>query len=160
MEYVTFGLGDFDKRLFGPIRNIGAVKPAGGMWASEYTPDEEYMSAWERCVKEDLYIDKPLDYGIIFELTEDARVYTINNHDDLVRLWESYHFLTYKGVMIHIKDVLYDFEAMAKDYDVIKLTDEGQWKTRLTNPSLYGWDCECILIMNPDVVTNVVPFKK
>ena len=55
---------------------------------------------------------------------------------------------------------VYDFEAMAKDYDVIKLTDEGQWKTRLTNPSLYGWDCECILIMNPDVVTNVVPFKK
>ena len=130
-----------------PIKNVDFVKPEGGMWASEYTPDEEYMSDWERCVKEDLGIDKPLDYGIIFELTENARVYTINNYDDLVRLWESYHFTSpYEGVMSYSSDMLYDFEAMSKDYDAIKLTYDGQWKTRLTRPSLYGWDCECILI--------------
>ena len=35
-----------------------------------------------------------------------------------------------------------DFERMAADFDAVHLTDEGQWATRLTQPSLYGWDCE------------------
>jgi hypothetical protein len=35
-----------------------------------------------------------------------------------------------------------DFERMAQDFDGMHLTDEGQWSTRLTQPSLYGWDCE------------------
>ena len=49
-----------------------------------------------------------------------------------------------------------DFEKMVKmGYDAIYLTDKGQMETRFTMPDLYGWDCECVLVMNPDCVTQV-----
>jgi len=56
---------------------------------------------------------------------------------------------------------------MREFWDVIYLTEEGQWLTRFGNarqhgsegddvpPDLYGWDVECILVMNPEVVVEV-----
>ena len=45
-----------------------------------------------------------------------------------------------------------DFEALACEWDVMEcsLTEypELYW-------SLYGWDCDCILVMNPDVIVEV-----
>ncbi len=38
-----------------------------------------------------------------------------------------------------------DFEKLARDFDGIWLTAEGQWDTRMTSPNLYGWDVECVL---------------
>jgi hypothetical protein len=39
-----------------------------------------------------------------------------------------------------------DFEAMAREYDGMHLTEEGQWRTRHSQPhDLYGWDCETVL---------------
>lgn len=43
-----------------------------------------------------------------------------------------------------------DFELLAKNYDAIWLTENGQSETHLYYPiNLYGWDCETVLIMNP-----------
>lgn len=36
-------------------------------------------------------------------------------------------------------------EAIAKKYDAVHLTSEGQWRTRHSTPNLYGWDCESTL---------------
>jgi hypothetical protein len=39
---------------------------------------------------------------------------------------------------------------MTYEVDAIHLTERGEHETRLSQPySLYGWDCECVLIMNP-----------
>jgi len=42
-----------------------------------------------------------------------------------------------------------DFESMKKDYDAIKFNYDN-------NPSLYwdlyGWDCDCILVLNKNVI--------
>jgi len=43
-----------------------------------------------------------------------------------------------------------DFLAIAKSgIDALWLTVRGERATRYTTPGLYGWDCECVLIMNP-----------
>lgn len=48
-----------------------------------------------------------------------------------------------------------DFPALAEKYDGIHLTAEGQWRTHLTTPlSLYGWDCETVVLFNIDHVSN------
>ena len=40
-------------------------------------------------------------------------------------------------------------------YDAIFLTEKGQHETRFSEPSLYGWDCECVLVMNPSGVLTM-----
>ncbi len=46
-----------------------------------------------------------------------------------------------------------DFELLSTIADAIWLTDKGQSATRHSMPiSLYGWDCESILIMNKNCV--------
>ncbi len=48
-----------------------------------------------------------------------------------------------------------DFPKLAEKYDGIQLTAEGQWRTRLTEPrSLYGWDCETVVLFNINHVSN------
>jgi hypothetical protein len=40
-------------------------------------------------------------------------------------------------------DEYIDFALIARDYAGVHLTEEGQWRTRLSEPyNLYGWDCE------------------
>lgn len=43
-----------------------------------------------------------------------------------------------------------DFEAMQEvGIHAIHITLQGERETRFSTPSLYGWDCESVLIMNP-----------
>lgn len=35
------------------------------------------------------------------------------------------------------------------------LTSEGQWRTRMSSPSLYGWDCESTLFFRTEVLEYV-----
>lgn len=85
----------------------------------------------------------------------EAIVYTIDNYDDFLYLFNNYH-----KTQVMIKDYEYhsvDWETLAKVYDGIHLTDEGQWRTRFAPTKgydlgdmfvyadLYGWDCESTL---------------
>ena len=46
-----------------------------------------------------------------------------------------------------------NFEELARSgIDAIFLTEEGEHATRFSEPGLYGWDCESILVMNPHCV--------
>jgi len=48
-----------------------------------------------------------------------------------------------------------DFEQLSKTYDAVWLTYNGERKTRYSNPDLYGWDCESVLILNKNSVYQV-----
>lgn len=45
-----------------------------------------------------------------------------------------------------------DFEGLKSQYDVLECSltkyPELYW-------TLYGWDCDCILVMNPEVIVSV-----
>lgn len=89
-----------------------------------------------------------MDLGVVFNLKDNTRIYTINTYKDLEWLMERYK----DNNSFSFKPTL-DFERISKDYDVIELTEAGQWETRFSHPfNLYGWDVESILVLNFDVI--------
>lgn len=145
-EYITFGQTKLIEELWDQPSNHKFNKPDGGLWASKYTPDNRYVSSWQKfCITKDFRTEK-MNNGVVFNLINSARVYTIDTYNDLEWLMKKYedNFSPYHTL---------DFEKLSIDYDVIELTDNGQWETRLSTPlNLYGWDVECILILNFDVI--------
>jgi hypothetical protein len=78
----------------------------------------------------------------VLEPDPGARVLVINSLADLTKLLARFPApLTYPGSHF----IYPDFERIATLYDGIQLTERGQWKTRLTIPTLYGWDTESTL---------------
>lgn len=141
LELITYGCGDaFDADRFDPVKNCSYfVKPSGGLWAS---PVGSRYGWTEWCLDNDYG-----DFSTEFSATLVGRVLTINTLEDLIRLpeveppeWARRPF-TRKYV---------DFEALlAMGVDAVHLTADGECETRFSEPSLYGWDCESVLVMNP-----------
>ena len=73
----------------------------------------------------------------------DARVYEIDTHDDLLALIDRYPHGAIEATDYGVLDFRHpDFEAVARDYDAVHLTDDGMVATRLATPGTYTWDCE------------------
>ena len=141
LQLITYGCGEkFDPSKFTPIKNIKFVKPEGGLWASPI----ESSYGWRDWCRDESYDGKLSQY---FTFILEGNIYTINNTYDA-------------SCMPWIKEHEWlrcpDFEQMVKlGYDAIFLTEEGQQKTRFGKPSLYGWDCESVLILNKEkILTN------
>jgi hypothetical protein len=145
------GYGKPCAERYTPVRGKrSGAKPAAGcaFWTSTHG-DEDSWLAW--LVGEDWFPGKGRleDHGFwLLEPDPAARVYEINTLDDLVALLRDYGVPKYPTIPDDIlaEDKRPDFEAMARDgFDGVHLTGEGQWRTRLSFPSLYGWDCESTL---------------
>lgn len=118
-------------------------KPVGGLWTC---PDNERgSSAWrewnrsERC---------DFTRGLrTWRLTaEEPRVYTIDTLADLKRALRVWPHERYPDIPSLRGEYEIDFEGMASEYDAVYLTEDGQWRTRLSWPeNLYGWDVPTIL---------------
>ena len=120
-------------------RDIPFTKPCGGFWASR-KHDPQGWKSW--CEGEEFWLEK-LERHFLFKLKDGARVLELSDKDQLsdlpqMSVWNRWDMFS---------DVRLDFELLALDYDAIEVTDIGQlyWP-------LYGWDCNSILIMNPDIV--------
>ena len=134
LNLITYGCGKkFDLFKFTPIKNIKFVKPKGGLWASPV----ESSYGWREWCRDENY-DGKLSQHFTFIL--EGNIFIIND--------------TYSvSCMPWVKENEYiqypDFEQMVKlGYDAIFLTEKGQIETRFKKPSLYGWDCESVLILN------------
>lgn len=153
-KYISFRKKDISEIYFNPIKNQEYFcKPSGGIWASTYTPNDKYLSEWHEFCCENFW-SSISENAVVFNLKTEAKIYTIDNMEDLVRFTEKYEF---KGPIPEIFSIkCYDFERAAKNYDAIHLTSKGQWETRMpmdyTLPNFNGWDVESILIMNFDVI--------
>lgn len=149
------------KEHFDSIQNRGFVKPNGGLWSSTFKVNGEYLSGWDEFCKEDF--NKGLNpYKILFDISPEARIYTIDSQRDLKKLILKYGYHD-DGSIKFFKDAgiepfaLYpNFENIQKDYDVIHLTEKGQWETRMPREdrayNLYGWDVESSLIMHFEAI--------
>jgi hypothetical protein len=144
MELIHYGSNTYNPELFKPVTNhkySANNKPIGGLWVSPV--DCEW--GWKDfCEAEDFRTDK-LSSSFKLKLKDDTRIYKIDSLDDLTKLVKSH---SWKKI---IDCYELDFEKLSKDYDVIYLTYEGMGETRLSQPmDLNAWDCECMLIMNPN----------
>lgn len=149
--YIHYGSSEFDKEKFVPIRNGHLEsKPYGGLWASP--ADSKY--GWKDwCENEGFRLDD-LSSSFSFVLSDDSRVLRLRSGKDVDKL-PRYNWKCFSGgpEFMHI-----DFEALMKDYDAVEvhLSEEGLCEySNSLYWTMYSWDCDSILIMNPDVVIPV-----
>lgn len=140
-DTVYIHYGDDQFRTPKPVRNMDMpfTKPYGGFWASR-KDDPQGWKSW--CEGEEFWLEK-LNRHFLFKLKDGARVLELSDKDQLddlpqMSVWNRWD---------RFSDCRLDFELLALDYDAIEVTNIGDlyWP-------LYGWDCNSILIMNPDIV--------
>ena len=134
------------EELFSPIKNdLSFVKPHGGLWTSPFDEENKTCGWVDWCLSEQLeWLDK--DWWLITP-DDDLNIYIIDSVEDVKELVDKNNLEnSYISWLACI-----DFEGLRdqEKIDVVHLTEEGQWKTRLVQKySLYGWDCECWLWLN------------
>lgn len=144
IEVVHYGAEVFDPSKVQPIENRRCFsKPSGGFWVSPI--DTPY--GWKDwCEAEDFHTPS-LAKSVRLRLRGDVLI--INSVQDASSKlrWINSEFHPYPC-----------FESLVgTGVDAIWLTLEGEQETRFySNHSLYGWDCESILVLNPDCLTPVL----
>jgi len=142
--YVHYGSQKYDPEIFQPIRNINSFsKPHGGLWASR--DNAEY--GWRDWCKDN-------DYGTIVEensfrfiVSDTANILYLKTENDLLNL------PLQRDSRPAYQWYFPDFEKLLADgIDAVEVIDIDQ----LYYP-LYGWDCESIVVMNPDII---IPLEK
>ena len=138
IKYIHYGSKAFDRSKFEKISNW-FIKPRGGLWASRV----DSLFGWKQWNDESKFRKCTRENSFTFSLTPRANVVELFTSEDLQKLpmlQKDYPIGEY---------YLIDFEECVKQgIDAIELRDI--WKG-LYFP-LYGWDCECILIINPEIV--------
>ena len=140
MAYIHYGHKQFDRGMFQKPRNsTWQNKPVGGLWAS--AEGAEYgWKAW--CEIEDFRVCRE-DNAFRFELAPTANILCIHSvaAERKLPLVDGKLGFGYR---------YYDFEKLvANGVDVIDFRLSAD---RRLYWEMYGWDCDCILVLNPDVV--------
>ena len=144
MQLIHYGTTAYCVDNVAPIvddpQRAGMKKPSGGLWTS---PVNSKYGWKDWCEAE--------SFGTLQEwvfLDFVGRVLTIDCVNDLDQLdWYTPDY--FLGLCKPSQYPL--FEPLLPHYDAIHLTEEGHWSTRLPpGPrDFYGWDCETVLILNP-----------
>lgn len=151
MEYIHYGHRQFEKSKFVKTENRPYFcKPYGGLWAS---PVNAKFGWKEWCqTNDDAELEEENSFR--FTLAAGAKVWHIWSTDDAKRMPQQEDKL---GTNM----LCPDFERLVADgYDAVELhLSEEKGEHGLTDGLyflLYGWDCDSILVLNPDVVEEIV----
>ena len=132
--FVHYGDTAFDIEKFEYVQNCDCLpKPInGGLWASP----EDSKDGWQK-----INSIRPRDRNFFkFKLTETAKILILNSKDTIDKLPKI-------PCKIEKFPIILDFEKLSIEYDVISYKFNGEMDTLLP-----CWDCDCILVMNPNVV--------
>ena len=156
-KYIHYGSSKFDINRFGKPKNYGAEMwnkpdPHTCLWASPV--DSE--NGWLQWCKDNLFHLDKLESSFIFELTPESKVLNIRNDDELQKAIDSGTLQIrnlYNDLPGFIQDDYYiDFEQLAHDgYDAIEVyiySSRIYW-------GLYGWDCDSLLVLNPNCIVEL-----
>lgn len=139
MQCIHYGNDHFDKSWMLSIKNdVNFTKPFGGLWASR-TDTKFGWSDYCRLNGLQSYLEKCFIFGI----DDSARILRIKSTrdlDNLPKLGNS----GFGNVWVSL-----DFEKMARYYDVIEVVVS---EDEVLRRQLYGWDCDSILVTNPDII--------
>lgn len=147
-KYIHYGSANFNKAFFMPISNRYFFnKPVGGLWASPIISD----SGWKEWCKSNNYRLNRLSEHFIFTLKPDVNVLVIQSNAALTMLDFMGYCIDYSkkyDLPLRPNEYYLDFEKLLSDgYDAVQvfINNETYW-------SMYGWDCDSILILNPDCI--------
>lgn len=147
IEFIHYGAKEYDPSKFKPVSNRFA-KPKGGLWGSPV--DSEW--GWKEWCEAESFAD--CNEGFRFKLKKGSKVFIIDSYKDMMDL----PFKCYSETEYQVKYL--DYESSSRKYDAIWLTEKGQVETQFSEPvNLYGWDCESILVMNPDPIITIIANK-
>ena len=143
--YIHYGATRFIEEYWEPIQNQNWIKPHGGLWASAV--DAQY--GWKDWNENSDYQACDEMNSFKFKLKPEAKLLVIDSVNALKRL----HKLQYTVTTL-VRDVYFlNFERLLEDgYDAI---DFQLSKDRELYWSMYGWDCDSILVMNKDVIEEI-----
>lgn len=143
-KYIHYGAKRFDPRKFHAIQNAHCfTKPVGGFWASPV--DAKY--GWKEWCYENNFRECNQKNSFTFTLSENAKVLTISSVSEAKRLPQQHSDPALPWW------VMPDFEALLKQgYDAVEVEMSEDWGLY---QCLYGWDCDSMVILNPEVITNV-----
>lgn len=145
-KYIHYGHSRFKKEVFiKPINQPFCVKPWGGFWAS---PADAKWGWKQWCESENFYTNR-LTRSFEFTLSPEAKVLHIRSVEDLNGLpGQQCDFMNW---------VCLDFEKLMEEgYDAVELHLSEEKRSGSFQDGLYyvlyGWDCDSILVMNPDII--------
>lgn len=146
-EYIHYGNTEFDAKRMFPITNAYFTKPNGGFWASPV--DAQY--GWKQWCEDENFRECCEENSFRFHLKDNANVVHIMSSDDLEELP--------KQKKVFPGWVMLDYEEICRHgIDAIELHLSEEKKPKKGGMSLhralYGWDCDSILILNPDIVVT------
>lgn len=144
--YIHYGHTAFILEQFTPIQNrYGMTKPYGGFWASP--KDAEW--GWKDWCEAEVFRECKESNSFCFTLRDDSKVLTITNTEQLRSIPQQNcegFFMLWKAL---------DFETLeSSGVDAVEVNLSAD---RNLYYELYGWDCDSILIMNPEII---VPIKE
>ena len=139
--YIHYG-NEFNRDKFHPIKNYRSwTKPSGGFWASNINSDFGWKDWVEDSEMDDTF---SLEKSFIFSLKEGSKVLFIESKEDLKNIPQR---KDNSGIMFLPDQFYIDFEKLYKDgWDAVEV------KIKNLYWDLYGWDCDSIVIMNPDII--------
>lgn len=144
--YRHYGSESFDINRYTPIKNIDYfTKPSGGFWG---TPKDSNMDWRSWCFDNEFHIET-LGSCFEFTLNDTAKIITIKSHKDMVALRDSGFAMDVSKFQSSFRfDIFLDYEKLLEHgYDAIEVVINGD-----TYWDLYGWDCDSILVMNPEIL--------
>ena len=166
--YIHYGSDHFLPEMFIPIRNGDwRPKPADntGLWASR--DGDEW--GWESWCRNNHFQLHALKHFFRFKLAEGSNIITLTDPEQLISLpkvhpWapKDYSWMDTvepgKTPSIEQLESFYapnwcylDYEKLSADgVDAIELRNSGAFRDCLDT-----WDCDCIVVMNPDVIEEV-----
>lgn len=141
--YIHYGHKAFEPSSFTtPTNHSYANKPNGGLWAS--ATDAPY--GWKDWCKAEDFRQCDDDNAFTFMLSDNANIFEINCIADVGRMPRQHK----TDGDIRFIDI--DFERMYEngvDAIVLNLSNDPDLYFLL-----YGWDCDCILVLNPEVIIS------
>lgn len=125
-----------------------------GLWCSPI----ESENGWKDFCLSEIYNTSKLETFVTFSLRENSLILVIDSKEDLIKifemkLWNGFNSEKVGYVSSHDRKKL-NFKLLSKHFDAIHLTVNGDYSTRFgcgaeyKDLDLYGWDCECLLILN------------
>ena len=159
--YIHYGDGRFyDKEIFKPIKNINyndvsnikdghTTKPkfGTGLWGSDIASPNNWRALCYYHNLEELQEIKDKDY-FLFDFNPGANVVHITCSDDFNKIPHI------KNVRDGEINILFE-EALEQGIDAIELhLGTEHWKELYY--CLYGWDCSCVLVLNPKSIQQCI----
>lgn len=164
--YIHYGSTKFDPNKGFPIKNSSdlCIKPQGGLWASRTTAE----CGWKQWCEAECFRDCIEENSFKFIIKDGFRVETLSNLDQLTKLPPNeiaYNKIYKRPPPIYnnphepIPDQYFiDFEkCLNEGISAIELCFYGLEYTTQGNLhyALYGWDCDSIVILDPNCVEEI-----